>query len=252
MFWQLHFAIGLRRHLSTENRCYAQRLAAHRVGFTLIRDFFWLRGGCGSSLPAHDLRSNPAAGSSRSPAADLFPLITPDQLRSAAPDRVGLLKMEVIREAATLLMLAAVALVSTGVSGPGWLAAFAVAFGIWDLFYYVSLKMLIGWPTSLLTWDVLFLIPVPWAAPVLAPIIVSLSIIGTGLLALHRRVRLQSIHWSGLPLGAGVILLSFTWDFTWDFRNISGGGMPHAFPWPWFACGEVLGLGTFLHARRST
>jgi hypothetical protein len=177
-------------------------------------------------------------------ATDLFPLITPDQLRAAAPDRAGLLKIEVVREAATLLMLAAVALVSVGVSRPGWLAAFAVAFGTWDLFFYVFLKLLIGWPTSLLTWDVLFLVPVPWAAPVLAPAIVSLSIIGTGLVALFRTVQLEPIHWSGLVLGTSVILFCFTWDF----RNISGGGMPHAFPWPLFACGEVLGLGSFLHA----
>ncbi len=181
-------------------------------------------------------------------ASDLFPLITADQLRSAAPDRAGLLKIEVIREAATLLMLAAVALVSVGVSRPAWLAAFAVAFGIWDFFFYVFLKVLIGWPVSLLTWDILFLVPVPWAAPVLAPVLVSLSIVGTGLLALLRAVRLEPIHWCGLVLGTGVILVSFTWDF----RNLSGGGMPHAFPWAWFAGGGVIGLVTFLHARRVT
>src|SRR5579863_8584995 len=98
-------------------------------------------------------------------AADLFPLITPDQLRAAAPDRAGLLRIEVIREAATLIMLAAVALTTvaespTG-SWQGWLPAFAVAFGVWDLFFYVFLRVMIGWPTSLLTWDILFLIPVP-------------------------------------------------------------------------------------------
>jgi hypothetical protein len=43
-------------------------------------------------------------------------------------------------------------------------------FGIWDLFYYVWLKVCLGWPSSLLTWDVLFLIPVPWVGPVLAPV----------------------------------------------------------------------------------
>jgi hypothetical protein len=178
-------------------------------------------------------------------ATDLFPLITPDQLRAAAPDRAGLLRIEIIREASTLLMLAGVALVSVGVNRPAWLAAFAVAFGTWDFSFYVFLKLLIGWPASLLTWDILFLVPVPWAAPVLAPIVVSLSIIGTGLLALIRTVRLRTIHWIGLILGTCAILLSFTWDF----RNISGGGMPNAFPWPLFAFGETLGIGAFLHAR---
>jgi hypothetical protein len=178
-------------------------------------------------------------------ATDLFPLITPDQLRAAAPERAGLLKVEVVREASTMVMLAAVALFSVVGNRPAWLAAFAVAFGVWDLFFYLFLRLLIDWPSSLFTWDILFLIPVPWAAPVLAPVIVSISIIGSGLVALVRRVRLRPIHWTGLVLGSGVILLSFVWDF----RSISAGGMPHSFPWLLFACGEALGLGTFLHAR---
>lgn len=177
-------------------------------------------------------------------ATDLFPLITSDQLRLAAPDRAALLRIEVIREAATLLMLAAVALITVVDGRLAWLPAFAVAFGVWDLFFYVFLRLMIGWPASLLTWDILFLIPVPWAAPVLAPVIVSLSIIGTGLAALLHAVRLRPVHWSGLVLGCGLILLSFTWDF----RRISAGGMPQTFPWLLFACGEGIGLGAFLHA----
>ena len=178
-------------------------------------------------------------------AADLFPLITPDQLRRAAPDRSGLLGIEVIREAATMLMLAAVALIAVVNERTAWLPAFAVAFGVWDLFFYVFLRLMIGWPASLLTWDILFLIPVPWAAPVLAPVIVALSIIGTGLAALLRVVRLRPVHWIGVVLGCGLILLSFTWDF----RRLSAGGMPHTFPWFIFACGEAIALGAFFHAK---
>lgn len=177
-------------------------------------------------------------------AKDLFPLITPDQLHAAAPDRAGLLRIEVIREAATLVMLAAVALIAVVDGRTAWLPAFAVVFGAWDLFFYVFLRLLIGWPASLLTRDILFLIPVPWAAPVLAPVIVSLSIIGTGVAALVRRVRPRPMHWMGLVLGCGVILLSFMWDF----RGISAGNMPRQFPWLLFACGEALGLGAFIHA----
>jgi len=67
---------------------------------------------------------------------------------------------EVAREAATIIMLACI----------GWIAGrrfldrfayFAFAFGVWDIFYYVFLKVILGWPESLLTWDVLFLIPSP-------------------------------------------------------------------------------------------
>lgn len=44
-------------------------------------------------------------------------------------------------------------------------------------FYYVFLKLTLNWPQSLLTWDILFLIPVPWVGPVLAPVICSLTMI---------------------------------------------------------------------------
>jgi hypothetical protein len=175
-------------------------------------------------------------------ANDLFPLITPDQLLGAVPSRSDLLRIELIREAATMLMLAAVALVAVGARGAAWLPAFAIAFGTWDFFYYVFLRLLVDWPTSLLTWDILFLIPVPWVAPVLAPILVSLSIIGTGAAALRRPVRLRLFHWSALVLGSTLILRSFTWDVP----NLIRGGMPHAFPWPLFACGELLGVGAFV------
>ncbi len=66
-------------------------------------------------------------------AGDLFPLITNEQLRARAPERARLLGAEVVREAATLLMLSGVALAAAG-NGKLWRPAFALAFGIWDLF----------------------------------------------------------------------------------------------------------------------
>jgi hypothetical protein len=110
----------------------------------------------------------------------------------------------------------------------------------------VFLKVLVGWPASLLTWDILFLIPVPWAAPVLAPAIVSVSIIATGLIALRRSVRMHMFHWVGLVVGGSLVLLSFLWDFP----NIIAGGLPHRFAWAVFATGELLGVGVFFHAVR--
>ena len=184
----------------------------------------------------------------RQAAADLFPLMTLEQLRTRAPETVRLVSAELVREAATLLMLSGVALVAAG-SGKLWLPAFAVAFGTWDLFYYLFLKLLIGWPASLLTWDVLFLIPVPWAAPVLAPAIVSVSIIITGLIALRHSVPMDRFHWIALAMGGSLILLSFLWDFA----NITAGGVPDRFAWTVFGTGELLGLSAFLHAvRRSS
>jgi hypothetical protein len=177
------------------------------------------------------------------PAGELFPLIAKDQIPSMPPEARRLPAVEAAREAATMVMLAAVALVVTG-DRRLWLPAFAVAFGTWDLFFYVFLKVLIGWPATLLTWDVLFLIPVPWAAPVLAPVVVSLTIIGGGLMALRRTVHMRPLHWCGLTLGSLLILVSFMWDF----GNITAGGLPHPFAWPLFAAGEALGVGAFLHA----
>jgi hypothetical protein len=86
------------------------------------------------------------------------------------PDR--LLKIEISREAATIIMLVAIALLT----GETWVQKgifFLWTFAFWDLFYYVSLYILIKWPPSLKTIDVLFLIPVPWIAPVWFPVGVS-------------------------------------------------------------------------------
>jgi hypothetical protein len=80
--------------------------------------------------------------------------------------------MEAWREAATIVMLVAV----------GWLAgrnkidrlAYGMfAFGMWDIWYYVWLKVLVDWPKTLLDWDTLFLIPFPWRGPVLSPVLIA-------------------------------------------------------------------------------
>ena len=88
----------------------------------------------------------------------------------------GFASVELPRELATLIMLFAVG----GLAGRTWRARFgyfAVAFGMWDIFYYVFLKIICGWPHSLLDWDILFLLPMPWWGPVLAPVLISLLLI---------------------------------------------------------------------------
>ena len=85
---------------------------------------------------------------------------------------VRYLKIEMTREAATIIMLAVIAYLS----GDGWIEKgilFLWTFAFWDLFYYVSLYVLIKWPPKLTTIDVLFLIPRPWIAPVWFPVGVS-------------------------------------------------------------------------------
>jgi hypothetical protein len=181
------------------------------------------------------------------PAGELFPLITANQLQSAAPEKSWLLGVEIAREAATMIMLASVALVAAR-DRPWWLPSFAIAFGTWDLFFYVFLKVLLHWPASIMTWDILFLIPVPWAAPVLAPSIVAITIIAAGLLALSRPVPVLPAHWFAMTLGGALILLSFMWDY----QNLMAGGFPRPFAWRLFGAGELVGGAAFLHAFLSS
>lgn len=82
------------------------------------------------------------------------------------------LRIEITREAATIIMLVVIAYL-TGSSWPERGIYFLWTFAFWDLFYYVSLYIMIKWPPTLSTIDVLFLIPVPWIAPVWFPIGVS-------------------------------------------------------------------------------
>ena len=82
------------------------------------------------------------------------------------------LHIEMSREAATIIMLVVIAYLTDG----SWVEKgifFLWAFAFWDLFYYLSLYILIKWPPKLTTIDVLFLIPKPWIAPVWFPIGVS-------------------------------------------------------------------------------
>lgn len=92
---------------------------------------------------------------------------------------------EQTREAATIVMLVTLALLAAR----GWrqrLGVFLLAFGVWDLFYYAWLRVLIAWPPSLLTQDLLFLIPVPWIAPVAFPVACALCMTLAGLLLTRR------------------------------------------------------------------
>jgi hypothetical protein len=94
------------------------------------------------------------------------------------------LYIEMTREAATIIMLLVIAYLVGGT----WIEKgvfFLWTFAFWDLFYYLSLYILIKWPPKLTTIDVLFLIPKPWIAPVWFPIgVSSLTIIIIAILAM--------------------------------------------------------------------
>ena len=84
----------------------------------------------------------------------------------------SLLRIESFREVATMIMLGGIALLA-GQSIKARVVAFLWTFAVWDIFYYVWLRLTIGWPTSLMSSDVLFLIPAPWVAQVWFPLLVS-------------------------------------------------------------------------------
>ncbi len=126
-------------------------------------------------------------------------------------------RTEVFRELATLVMLAGAGCLA-GRTAMQRFGAFLLAFGIWDIFYYVFLKLLIGWPESLLTWDILFLIPVTWVGPVVAPAINALTMCFMGGMIFIReesgkKVSIDVLNWVLLILGSLVILVSYTMDY---------------------------------------
>ncbi len=154
---------------------------------------------------------------------------------------------ELVREAATLLLIwATVSLAYNRLQSR--FAAFFLLFGLWDIFYYIFLKLLLHWPESINTWDILFLIPAPWIGPVWAPILVSIGFIyaGTTLLFHHQKNRFFHFDRSFILLeliSALLIIVSFI---------IPGSTMLEQngsiyFPWMLFLTGFLMGIGIFLY-----
>jgi hypothetical protein len=169
---------------------------------------------------------------------------------------------ELLREITTIVMLVVIGLLA-GKNLLQKFSYFLYCFGIWDIFYYVGLKLLLNWPPSLLTWDVLFLIPVPWLGPVLAPIICSVTMILLAVLIIVTQekgfiVNLKFFGWFLIVLGAFIIFSTFVWDYSniiisggflsgfltlgtnETFQNIISQHTPVYFNWYFFAIGEIL------------
>jgi hypothetical protein len=124
---------------------------------------------------------------------------------------------EFLREVATLIMLVGIGYIA-GRNRIERFAYFIFTFAIWDIFYYVFLYALLQWPSSLLTWDVLFLIPCTWVGPVLAPVLNSLCMILLFFVILHAVEKTQQcktgvLVWSLLVAGSLVIIGSYIEDY---------------------------------------
>ena len=179
-----------------------------------------------------------------------------------------ILLTEILREAATIIMLIGIAALvgKTFVQRFAW---FLFCFAIWDIFYYVWLKALLDWPASLFTWDILFLIPVTWLGPVLAPVICSFTMILLCFTLLiieeqNKKFRIQTLGWTILFTGSALILFTFIQDYMWiivsngwlgemhklmqneQFLEIASEFTPESFNWMLFMVGELIIAGGIL------
>jgi len=191
------------------------------------------------------------------PAGFTFPL---------APMAEKIYITELLRETATIVMLVSLS-VAAGRNFYERLAYFLMNFAIWDIFYYVFLKLLLGWPATLLDWDILFLIPITWIGPVLAPVLCSLVMLWMTALILRyesqgKLLPFSWLEWGGILGGSLVIFGTFIRDYAVlllesgllsapksaqalaAFQQSSAAYVPQTYAWGWFA----LGLGLIVPA----
>jgi hypothetical protein len=174
--------------------------------------------------------------------------------------------VEILREAATVIMLLGVGILA-GTTARQRLAFFIMAFAIWDLFYYVFLKVFLNWPESLFTWDILFLIPAPWVGPVLSPVLVCFAMLAFSIILLKNDyrgvpIRIGRRNWFLILLGCLVIVIAWMWDYVKYSGRISDSPdkamevlatyVPQQFNWWLFGVGEMLIIvGLVLYYRKS-
>jgi len=200
------------------------------------------------------------------PSGSYFPL------NIATPPRIVL--MELFREFATIVMLISIAYLMSN-SFIKRFAYFLIAFGIWDLAYYLWLKVFTNWPNSLLDWDLLFLIPVPWIGPVISPILCALSMVLFGFILSYLvedkglNVSFTTLDWFLIIFGSIIIILSFSLDIlniiiskgfyknyfsllkNTDFLNEINSYIPKNFHWFYYLIGLILVYIGFLRALLS-
>lgn len=134
---------------------------------------------------------------------------------------------ELIRELASLFMLLSVGIIA-GKNFSQRFAWFIYSFAVWDIIYYMFLWLILAWPENLLTWDILFLLPVTWTGPVIAPILISMLMILLAMIIYHFnlksnfQVKISRKEWIILILGSFIVFVSFIWDYCrFLFKNIS-------------------------------
>ena len=162
---------------------------------------------------------------------------------------------ELVREIATMVMLATVGWLA-GRNSRARLAYALLAFGVWDICYYAFMAIIVGWPASLLDWDLLFLLPLPWWGPVLAPMLIAVLMIAGGTLVTQfGNGQLWPTRRTLYPGLLGIALALVV--FMWDAGRAMGGGveavravLPASFQWPLFGLALVLMSTTIFDVAR--
>ena len=166
------------------------------------------------------------------------------------PNRM--LGVEVVREACSLVLLAAIAWLAGQRRADRW-GAFLLLFGIWDLVYYVVLKLILDWPPGidLGTWDILFLIPLPWAGPIWAPALVAAEFVAIGSYLYFTPDRER--EYDGLDIlilaGSAFVVVG---SFLLEWRAVAESRVPENFSASTFAIGVIVGTLRFIHLERRT
>lgn len=158
--------------------------------------------------------------------------------------------VELGRESATIIILILIGIMA-GRNLTEKFCYFIYTFGIWDIFYYIGLKVTLNWPSSLFTDDLLFLIPVPWVGPVIAPVIVSLTMITFALVTIYLQkkgytIRPNKLEWFLFAVASSIIFISFIIDF----QKIITLKMPSPYNWGLLLLGEFLAIFTFIKICR--
>lgn len=180
-----------------------------------------------------------------------------DLVRDVAPYDPALAAIELGREAATIVMIAAAGW-AAGRSPQARLGFACYAFGLWDVLYYAWLRVLIGWPASPLDQDILFLIPLPWWGPVAAPLLIALLAVAAGAILVaaagrDRAVLPRRLEWSALLTGALLALYAFMADALGALpadAEVLSRLRPSPFRWPIYLAGLLAMAGALWSALR--
>jgi len=168
-----------------------------------------------------------------------------------------LVRIEFGREIATIIILVSV----------GWIAGrnrfqkfcfFMIAFGVWDIFYYIWLYVMVGWPESLMTWDLLFYVPLPWVGPVITPVLIAIAMTAAGSVVIYYDEKGHNICWQWHHMAvelfcAFLMIVAFCWDWKNILQvpgEIERTGMPNPFAWWLYAPAFLFSVAYFVFKLR--